>query len=151
MAKNQSNSKKTIKDVFDAFSSDSWNIEKTLFYGNYENIITVPVENLLDKYRDYFENYLEEVEVPERCFYSPTMFSQIYYGTPDLDFLILYFANITSLFDFKKKKIKILPKTKLTELNQLFVKYKDEIENSNSFPEEYTELNDIIVKKQIYL
>ena len=111
----------------------------------------IPVENILDKYRDYFENFLEDTTINENYFYSPAAFAENYYGTPDLDFIVLYFAKMTSIFEFNKKNIKVLPNSRLTELNQLFVKYKAEVEESRNSPEEYMEIDDVISKKQIYL
>jgi len=151
MAKNISNESLSIQEEFDSFPLDYWNIEKVLLYGNYQNSMIVPVENILDKYRDYFENFLEDTTINENYFYSPAAFAENYYGTPDLDFVVLYFAKMTSIFEFNKKNIKVLPKSKLTELNQLFVKYRAEVEESRNSPEEYIEIDDVISKKQIYL
>ena len=139
MAKNSSASEKTIKDTLYAMSSDTWLIDNTVTYGNYANKSYIVDGNILDDYRDYFENYLVTVEVADRYFYSPSMFAEDYYGTPDLDFLVMYFANITTLFDFNQSSITVLDKSHLTDINKLIVNKKTAVSDSYSSPTDYIE------------
>lgn len=150
MPLNSSSNEKTVKAMYNALSNDSWVIDKFLLYANYKNKIELPYKTILDNYNDYFSEFLIDVEVPKKFYYSPTGFSEYYYGTPDLDFLVLYFARMTTLFDFDKPKIQVLPKTKLIELNKLMVQYKREVEDSKENPETFIENPEVEVIKKVY-
>lgn len=147
---NASSEEKTIRTRYDALSNDSWTIDKFLYYANYQDKIKLPYQTILENYDDYFSEFLEEVNVPSRFYYSPTGFSEYYYGTPDLDFLILYFARMTTLFEFTQPKIKVLPRTKLIELNKLIVKYKYNVEESKKNPSTYIKSPEVEVVKKAY-
>ena len=134
MVSNVSNNDKTLKTMLMNLESDNYTIDKILLYCNYKNENIFSFGNILDDYRDYFEQYLVEVDVPKRFFYQPAAFAENYYGTPDLDFLVLYFAKIPTLFDFTKDKIKVLPNSRLLELNKLFVQYKTIVDKSYREP-----------------
>ena len=148
--KNQSNSLTTVKSVLRTLPSDYWTIDNFSLYCNYDNILIIPDGLLLDEYRDYFDNLLIDVDVDPRFFYSPSGLSQHYYGTPDLDFLILYFAKIPTLFEFNHSTIKMLPVTALSDLNKLIVEHKEDIRKSNENPVLYRKLDDIEVSAKIY-
>lgn len=134
MASNQSSKEKTIKTMMDALPQDTWNRDKELFYGNYNGLI-IGSDNILNNFRDYFDQFLVDADVPEKFFYQPAAFAEFYYGTPDLDYLVLYFANMMSLFEFNKEKIKVLPRSRLVEYNKLLTTYKDKITESHKNPE----------------
>ena len=152
MAKNISSEKFTVKEELSALNSDIWCADRFLLYGNYLDKIILPDGSILDDFYDYFTNFLEEVELPERFYYQPAAFSENYYGTPDLDFLVLYFAQIPTLFEFNKKKIKVLPVTKLNELNQIAINYKLKVKNSYDNPIKYEEIAAVTLnKKKVYL
>ena len=151
MAKNLSTDKKTLKESLGAFDSDIWCPDRYLLYCNYLDKVILPDGNILDDYYDYFQQFLEEINVPEEYFYKPAAFSEMYYGTPDLDFLIMYFAQIPTLLEFNRKKIKILPLTRLSELNQLATTHKKKVEESYSNPIKYTAIAEISEYKKNYL
>ena len=137
---NSSSKEKTVNNMFALLDNDNYTIDKTLLYCDYnETGFQIEFSNIMNNYRDYFEQYLEEMEVPERFFYQPAAFSENYYGTPDLDFVVLYFAKMKSLFEFTKKKIKVLPKSRLLELNRLFIEYKEEVKDSYENPTPFVE------------
>lgn len=152
MAKNVSNEKFTVKEEIASAGSDIWCADRFILYGNYLGKIIIPDGSILDDFYDYFTNFLEEVELPTRFHYQPAAFSENYYGTPDLDFLVMYFAQIPTLLEFNKKKIKVLPVTKLNELNQIAINYKVKVKNSYDNPTEYKEIEAITInKKKAYL
>lgn len=138
MYTNVSNSENTIKKMYSSLDSDNYIIDKILFYSSIEDNV-VEFGNILDPYRDYFDTFLIDVDVPDELFFQPAAFAEKYYGTPDLDFLVLYFARMTSLYDFKKSKIKILPKGRILEINRLFTKYKDAVSGSYKNPSKIIE------------
>jgi hypothetical protein len=143
MPRNGSNLEKTIKNRMRAMTGDFWVIDSVSLYSNYLDIAILPDGFILDDYRDHFEQYLEEIELKEEFHYSPTLFSEAFYGTPDLGFLVLYFANMTSLFEFNTETIKFLPITALTDLNKLIVEYRGAVRNSKANPTKYEKFDDI--------
>jgi len=134
---NISSNEKTVKNMFQVLPDDNYTIDKILYYCKYNSDVQVELGNILDNYRDYFEKYLIEMDIPENFYYQPAAFAENYYGTPDLDFIVLYFADMQTLFDFKKPRIKVLDKTRLLELNRLFVTYKERVSDSYNNPTQY--------------
>jgi hypothetical protein len=150
-AKNQSNNEKTVKTTLRTMPADFWTVDNVSLYCNYKDLIILPDGFILDEYRDYFENFLEEVDLGEQFHYSPSLFSQVYYGTPDLDFLVLYFAKIPTLFEFNQPKIRILPLTALLDLNKLIVESKQLIRDSKKDPTVYQELEEIKLPRKGFI
>jgi hypothetical protein len=138
MPKNNSNREKTFKNKMRAMPGDFWTIDQISLYSNYLDIAIMPDGFILDEFRDYFEQFLEEIPLEEKYHYSPSLFAHEYYGAAELDFLVLYFAKMSTIFDFNTKTINILPPTLLVDLNKLIVKYKKEIKNSKLNPIKYT-------------
>ena len=117
--KNVSSNEKTIKGMYQLLDSDNYTIDKFIYYCTYNgNEFQIQLGNILDNYRDYFDRFLIKMSVPEKFFYQPAAFAENYYGTPDLDFLVLYFAKMSSLFDFTQSEITVLPKDKILEINR---------------------------------
>ena len=136
--KNISNDATSIKTQLNLLTSDNWSIGNAVLYCNYENKAIVQSELILDKFYSYFETILEEVEIDEKYFYAPHMFAEDYYGDASLFYIVLYFANMTSIFDFHKKKIKILPYSHINDVNKIFAKYKKSIEANKKNPPLFT-------------
>jgi len=122
-----------------------------MLHCNYLNAVILPDGFILDEYRDYFENFLIDVNVPEEFYYSPTLFAENQYGTADLDFLVLYFAKMNSLFEFNRPVIKFLPVTSLSDLNKLIVQNRLNVRNSKTNPTLYRRLDDIKLPIKGYL
>jgi hypothetical protein len=149
--RNQSNREKTIKSTLRLMPADTWTIDNFTLLCSYKGQMILPEGFILDDYRDYFEQFLEEVDLPEEYYYSPTRFAESLYGTPDLDFLVLYFAKILTLFDFNKPRIFVLPATSLSDLNKLLVDRRSEVRSARANPREYTELEEIQIPKRGFL
>ena len=147
MPKNNSNTEKTFKGKMRAMTGDFWIIDNISMYSNYLDIAMLPDGFILDDYKDYFDQFVEEITLDEKYYYTPTLFANDYYGTSELDFLVLYFANMSSLFDFKTTTIKVLPITSLTDLNKLIVEYKTQVKNSKAYPTKYVEFDAIEYSK----
>lgn len=150
-SRNQSNNEATIKSTLRAMPGDFWTVDSVSMFCNYKDSVMLPDGFILDEYRDYFEQYLVEVDVAEEYYYSPSLFSEVQYGTPDLDFLVLYFARMTSLFEFKQPRIKFLPVTMLSDLNKLIVQSRQEVRDSKLNPKEYAELEAIRLPNRGYI
>lgn len=131
----------TVKDMWNLLPSDNWSIDRALYYCIYENASIVQVSLILENYYSYFKQYLVEVNVDEKYYYCPQMFAKDYYGDAGLDFLVMYFSHITTNFEFNKPKIKVLDYSKLKEINQLFTKYREDVNESKSNPPVYTAKN----------
>ena len=119
VGKSISSYEKTLKNKMRAMTGDFWVIDNISLYSNYLDIAILPDGFILDDYKDHFDQFLEEIELDEKYHYTPTLFAHDYYGAAELDFLVLYFADMSTLFDFKTKTIKVLPITSLTDLNRL--------------------------------
>lgn len=135
--KNVSENASTIKDMYELLPSDNWQIDRCLYYCIYENAGIVQLDLLFDKYYHYFEQYISEIDLDEKYYYCPQRFAEDYYGDAGLDFLVLYFANMSSNFEFNRPKIKVLQYAKLKEINQLFTQFKKEIDSSKKNPPSY--------------
>jgi hypothetical protein len=149
--RNQSNREKTVKSTIRVIPSDTWTIDNLTLLCVYKDRVVLPEGLVLDDYRDHFEQFLEEVDLPEEFWYSPSRFSESLYGTPDLDFLILYFAGIPTLFEFNSKRIMVLPATSLQDLNRLIVDRRVQVRSSRINPAEYPELEEIVLPKRGYI
>lgn len=150
MVKNFSSSQKTVKNTIVAAQNDTWVIDKILLYANYMNLSILPSGTVMDDYYDYFESLTVEVEVPEKFYYSPSGFAEYYYGDAGLDFLVLYFAKIPSLFEFNKPKITVFPVEYLKEFNKMATFKKKEVIESKNNPKEYTKFRDVVNQTQAY-
>ena len=139
MATNSSEKQKTLYDMFQRFPSDIWTLDNLQTYCNYNNISIMPLNYILDDYKDYFEvnGFLKEVELPKKYWYSPAMFAYDTYGTADLDFMVLYFAKKTSIFEFNTKKIQILDPERIKDINRIIVANKEFIKENKKNPPKY--------------
>ena len=139
--KNNSETSRSIKSMWELLPSDNWSIDRGLTYCCYSGASIVQDDLILDKYYSYFEQYIVDVDVDEKYYYCPQLFAADYYGDPSLDYLVLYFAGMTSNFDFTKPRIKVLEYSHLKELNQLYTFYRKTIDNSKTNPTEYSSDN----------
>ena len=142
MATNPSNKEKTIKTMVMQIPKDVWVLDNLETFCNYKNISILPSGWLLDDYRDYFEinGFIEEIDLDKKYYYAPAMFAEDYYGTPDLDFMVLYFAKKSSLFEFNTKKIKVLIPERLKDINKIILARKDELKAINDNPPIYRDI-----------
>lgn len=154
MVTNQSNKERTLYNQLSSRYSDLWTFDSTITYINYNNISAIQDTYILDEFRDYLEqeDYLEEVILDKKFYYSPAGFAEYYYGTPDLDFLVMYFSKTTTLFEFNRKKIKVLAPERLKDINKIILAYKDTVKDSKENPKdclittEFSELREVINK-----
>jgi len=144
MPKNKSDKEKTIKSQVLEMEGDFWKIDAVETLANYTNRAIIPDGLILDDFRDYFENFIEEIPLDPKYYYSPTWFAEDYYGSADLDFLVLYFAKIPTLFEFNTTTIEVISKSALTDLNRLMVQYRSMITDSRANPKDYQEIDPII-------
>jgi hypothetical protein len=146
MPVNRSTKEKTIKSETLSMENDFWNVDSIQMFSNYQDMAILPDGFILDEYRDHFENFLENIPLDPKYHYSPTWFAEDYYGTADLDFLVMYFAKVPTLFDFNTPRINVLSKTAMLDLNKLIVEYKDQVKNSKANPKKYVKLDPIITE-----
>lgn len=136
MPTNQSEKAKTLYDMFQSLPTDLWALDNLQTYCNYDDMSILPLATVLDDYIDYFEvnGFLKEVDLPKKYWYSPAAFALDTYGTSDLDFMVLYFAKKTSLFEFNTKKIRILDPEHIKDINRIIVANKDYIKENITNP-----------------
>lgn len=144
---NPSNKETTVKKSVAVMKDDIWNVDRLLMLADYDGEAIIPVYNVLDLYREFFDTLLVDIDVPAEYFYDPRRFSKMYYGSPDLDFLILYFSNTSNSFDFNKESIKVLPKNELTKLNELMLSNKNAFNNNRLNIKVHKKLVDVGIKK----
>ena len=139
MATNHSNKASSVYEEFQSLSNDTWSLDNLLMFCNYQKISILPDFSILDEYSDYLqkEDFIETVELDEKYYYSPQAFAEDYYGTADLDFLVLYFARIDSMFSFNRKKIRVLKRERLSDINRIIVKNKERVKENRSNPTVY--------------
>lgn len=139
MATNHSNKASSVYEEFQSLSNDTWSLDNLLMFCNYQTISILPDFSILDEYSDYLqqEDFIETVELDEKYYYSPQAFAEDYYGTADLDFLVLYFARIDSMFSFNRKKIRVLKRERLSDINRIIVKNKERVKENRSNPTVY--------------
>jgi hypothetical protein len=135
---NPSQRETTVKDMVSMMPSDMWSIDRMTYYCKYQSASIVQESFLLEKFRDYFSQYLETITLDPKYYFSPSMFAEDYYGDAGLDFMVLYFANMSTLMEFCKPKIKVLSYSHIKEINQMVVRYKGAIDDSYSNPPDYT-------------
>lgn len=136
--KNVSNNEKTVKNMYRMGSSDNWTLARTTVFMKYQTNTIIPYYNILDNFRDYFIPKLVTINLDEKFYYQPTKFAEYYYGDPLLDWIVLYFSNIPTLFEFNKPTIKVLPVTCMNDINQIIVKYRNTVAQSNTNPINFT-------------
>ena len=139
MATNHSNKASSVYEEFQSLSNDTWSLDNLLMFCNYQKISILPDFSILDEYSDYLqqEDFIETVELDEKYYYSPQAFAEDYYGTADLDFLVLYFARIDSMFSFNRKKIRVLKRERLSDINRIIVKNKERVKENRNNPTVY--------------
>lgn len=104
---------------------------------NYADQVLFKYKNILLDYYDYFEGELEDFDLEAQYHYQPALLSEKLYGTPDLDFAILFFAGVTSVKDFDKPRIKILPASKVGDLIKIKSIANQRVKESLDNPEVY--------------
>jgi hypothetical protein len=141
MVKNASNKTTTIVDMMTAMNTSDLVQDVNFFMKcKYLQSMEVYYNNIISDYRDYFDELLEEIDLDPKYHYQPMKFAEDTYGTPDLYFMVLYFANLTSLLDFNVPKIKILPASKIDIFLKLLTKYKNDIKANRESPDVFNQL-----------
>lgn len=102
----------------------------TCAYLKYETnweVIKIPMNNMINKYKEYFDPYIEEYEVDDdderRYLYSPKKLSQDLYQTTEYWSILLYINECHSILDFKPHgTIKVVNPGVITELlNEILI------------------------------
>lgn len=91
-----------------------------------QNIIEIPFQSLVDKYRDVLEKIVISVNLDDRLsrhyLFKPKLLSYDLYGTVELWSEILRLNHLTSMTQFKLSNIKIYDPYQLkTYLNEILI------------------------------
>lgn len=97
-----------------------------IHYTNSSESIRMPLNSIIAKYKDYFDKYIDEVELTEEeqliYRYSPKKFSQDMYGTIEYWSIILYINECHSIMDFQPVKVKYVVPQSITDLiNEILI------------------------------
>lgn len=95
-------------------------------YTNSGESVRMPLNSIIAKYKDYFDKYIDEVELTEEeqltYRYSPKKFSQDMYGTTEYWSIILYINECHSVMDFEPVKVKYVVPQSITDLiNEILI------------------------------
>lgn len=88
--------------------------------------IRVPINSIIDKYRDLLDQYIYQYTIPEEEFkmykWNPKMLSYNLYDTTEYWYLLLAINNCVSKIDFVNNTIKIIDPKRLTEfVNEVMI------------------------------
>lgn len=91
-----------------------------------DETIQVPISNIINKYKDYFDKITCTVIVDDEQMntykYKPKMLSYDLYGTTELWSILLYINDCKSVMDFNKTRLKLLYPDKIEDLlNEIFI------------------------------
>lgn len=122
----------TIKDDVEQgysqqFSHRNFNEAIELYYVKNGETILIPLNPLINKYKEYFDNWIMEVPLLEResieYRYAPKKLSYYYYGTTEFWSLILYINECHSIIDFNPTtSVRLIERTKLKEImNEIMI------------------------------
>lgn len=130
-----------IQTVYDfarlLLNNTSIDVKDFFIQANYDNQIIFKYKNILLDYYDYFKEELETIDLEKQYHYQPALLSEKLYGTPDLDFAILFFAGITNVKDFDRPKIKVLPASKVGDLIKIKSIANQRVKESLTNPQVY--------------
>lgn len=95
-------------------------------YANSGESVRMPLNSIIAKYKDYFDKYIDEVELTEeeqiKYRYSPKKFSQDMYGTTEYWSIILYINECHSIMDFEPVTVKYVLPNQITDLiNEILI------------------------------
>ena len=95
-------------------------------YLNSGESVRMPLNSIIAKYKDYFDKYIDEVELTEdeqmSFRYSPKKFCLYMYGTVEYWSIILYINECHSIMDFEPVKIKYIVPESITDIiNEILI------------------------------
>lgn len=122
----------TIQDEIDygmdqEFSHRTFNDSCDITYTKNGETIKVPINPLISKYKEYFDNYIIEEELDDimatRYRFSPKKLSYDYYGTTQYWSIILYINGAHSILNFEpEESVKLIEQSNLEEiLNEIMI------------------------------
>lgn len=126
----------TISDLIELesekdISHKTLNNDLYIYDHKLERTILLPFNALINKYKDYFSDYIVHIELTEEeknvFRYSPKKMSLAQYGTTGYWSLILYINDCASVLDFDPDYVALIPRNKLEEMiSDLIIMDKDE-------------------------
>lgn len=97
-----------------------------LHYTHNGKNISIPINPLINKYRDFFDEYIlvhQLTEIEQRTYrFAPKKFSLDMYGTTEFWSIILYLNDCHSILDFQPTVIKFIDNTQINGiLNEILI------------------------------
>ena len=109
------------------------NFNNTIFLHDVRNddIIKLPYNAIINKYRDFFTDHIVRFELTDdekdRFWYKPKYLSYEYYGTVEYWSIILYINECGSSLEFTPDKLNLVLKEDIRDLvNEILIVQKEE-------------------------
>jgi len=139
MINNKAHREYLIKSFISKGIENSLTLDNTNLKTNVNGII-IPVQNILrQKYRGIILQNCIEIELDGATFeiykYKPKMLSLKLYGTTDLWHMILWLNNMTSVTEFKTKKLLLLDPDAMSTINKIIDREKDNLNANHENPD----------------
>jgi len=101
---------------------------------NFKGELIIIDESILNKYSTIIMDNTIQIEIDEKYFLQPELLSKKIYGTVDLWYLILWVNKLSSMYEFKKKYIRIFNPSEINVLNDLIELEREYIQNTQTNP-----------------
>lgn len=137
----------TVNNYINSLYDYMFNIGNLSTFSVYNNIL-VSKPTILNRFLPYLKPYATKKVVDKKYYQRPSLFALDYYGSPELDWLVLYISGISNPIDFNVPIIDVLPINILNDLNKLIILNKEEVDLSKYKPKIFTSDN-IKIEKQI--
>jgi hypothetical protein len=128
----------TLNAYINTLYGYTFNISNLSTYTVYNDSILVAKPTILNHFLPFFKSYSIKMKIDEKYYQKPNLFALDYYGSSELEWLVLYVSGISHPIDFNHSIIDVLPVSMLNDLNKLVTLYKKEVQESRNKPEAYT-------------
>lgn len=131
---------KTIRSAITSSSNLKWDVNSFLLYCNYKDTGFLPDVCTLDNYRDVLMEMCTYIPLEEKYHYKPQLFALDYYGSSNMDFVVLYFSGLYSATEFATDKIRVMPPEHLRYLSEIITLHEQDIKENRVSPVRYADL-----------
>jgi len=131
---NDSGSHALIQECIDADKENPASIANNVLKMNYEGVMVVHQSHALGDYANIVAANLVDATISESSFYHPERVSKEVYGTTDLWWLVLFCNNMSSIFDFNKKSVRLFDPARVSLLARLLSFGSERASKNNANP-----------------
>jgi hypothetical protein len=131
----------TVNGYINSLYGYIFNIGNLSTYTVYEDKFLVSKPTILQRFLPFFKYYATKITLDPKYYQKPNLFALDYYGSSELEWLVLFVSGVSHPIDFNLPIIEVLPVNILNDLNKLITLYKGEVQNSKNNPDAYTSKN----------